>query len=432
MTRVLPALIGALIVTAAVAERAEAIPAFARKYKTSCMTCHVVFPKLNDFGETFRRNGFKIPEDDEFFVKDEPIVLGAKAWKLVWPKSVWPSDLPHLPPIAFLTRFTLSAKEGGDRQGNLAVPDEFTLLAAGTLGEDIGFFVHSGAGARFYATFNDLVDGWLGENSLNLKVGLFEPDIVALTNVRRLSITPSLFSSFDYDLASGNGSIFRVDRQIGLEFSGAVRDRFRWSLGVVQGDGDSPDSNEKKDFYYRFAYKFRGIDFTGSNLGEGEESLKQTDNWTDNSVTLGTFGYFGHATPDDVTLAGLNRYDVDVIRIGADVRLNWKDLDLIAGFVTGEDENADNTGADVGILLYYAEADYMLFPWLVGYARYEHLRFRGALRPQLRSDEVRRTVLGLNAAVRANVKITLEYVINDGGGGREGDDEFFLALSFVF
>ena len=50
---------------------ARAIPAFSRKYKTSCNTCHVAFPMLNDFGEAFRRNGFQFPQDDDWFVKDK-------------------------------------------------------------------------------------------------------------------------------------------------------------------------------------------------------------------------------------------------------------------------------------------------------------------------------------------------------------------------
>ncbi len=39
--------------------KADAIPAFARKYDTSCQTCHVSsFPKLNDFGNRFRDRGY--------------------------------------------------------------------------------------------------------------------------------------------------------------------------------------------------------------------------------------------------------------------------------------------------------------------------------------------------------------------------------------
>ena len=43
---------------------AKAIPAFARKYQTSCTTCHTAFPKLNPFGEAFRRNNYRFPGDD--------------------------------------------------------------------------------------------------------------------------------------------------------------------------------------------------------------------------------------------------------------------------------------------------------------------------------------------------------------------------------
>ena len=33
--------------------KTSAIPAFSRKYQTSCTTCHNNYPELNDFGEAF-------------------------------------------------------------------------------------------------------------------------------------------------------------------------------------------------------------------------------------------------------------------------------------------------------------------------------------------------------------------------------------------
>lgn len=39
-----------------------AIPAFARKYKMSCQTCHSPIPRLKAFGDEFAGNGFKMPE----------------------------------------------------------------------------------------------------------------------------------------------------------------------------------------------------------------------------------------------------------------------------------------------------------------------------------------------------------------------------------
>src|SRR5688500_8625782 len=53
------ALIAVFLLSSAV-DRADAIPAFARKYKTSCATCHSPFPRLNEFGERFAANGFQM------------------------------------------------------------------------------------------------------------------------------------------------------------------------------------------------------------------------------------------------------------------------------------------------------------------------------------------------------------------------------------
>ena len=70
--------------------RTEGIPAFARKYQTACSTCHSNYPELNDFGEAFKKNGFKFPTDDETFVKEAPVMLGAQAQKEAFPKAVYP------------------------------------------------------------------------------------------------------------------------------------------------------------------------------------------------------------------------------------------------------------------------------------------------------------------------------------------------------
>jgi hypothetical protein len=46
------------------AGEAQAVPSFARKYQTSCLTCHTVYPVLNPFGEAFRRNGYRFPQPE--------------------------------------------------------------------------------------------------------------------------------------------------------------------------------------------------------------------------------------------------------------------------------------------------------------------------------------------------------------------------------
>ena len=42
--------------------KGSAIPAFARLYGTSCMTCHIDFPKLNDFGKAFKDAASNFPK----------------------------------------------------------------------------------------------------------------------------------------------------------------------------------------------------------------------------------------------------------------------------------------------------------------------------------------------------------------------------------
>ena len=71
-----------------VATPARGIPAFARKYGTSCLTCHTIYPKLNPFGEAFRRNGYRFPGVDSDAVKQEQIPLGPDVAKKQFPDAV--------------------------------------------------------------------------------------------------------------------------------------------------------------------------------------------------------------------------------------------------------------------------------------------------------------------------------------------------------
>src|ERR1700693_1967019 len=100
-----------------------AIPAFSRQYKTSCTTCHLDFPKLNDFGKAFKDAGFKFPNDDESFVKVAPTLLGAATQKEVWPKSICPGEIPGMPPIGLrMNSFFQVTGNNRNRFNALAAP----------------------------------------------------------------------------------------------------------------------------------------------------------------------------------------------------------------------------------------------------------------------------------------------------------------------
>ena len=129
----------------------SAIPAFSRKYQTSCTTCHSNYPELNDFGEAFKKNGFKFPKDDESFVKEPPVLLGSKAQKEAFPGAVYPGEIPGTLPIAFRYEgnFNLNRKQppgviaqnGFVPRTDLFMPNTFTILAAGSFGENLSFWI---------------------------------------------------------------------------------------------------------------------------------------------------------------------------------------------------------------------------------------------------------------------------------------------------
>src|SRR6202162_3796676 len=142
--------VGAVVIVLTIFSRpVQAIPAFARKYQTSCTTCHSDYPELNDFGEAFKKNGFKFPKDDETFVKEPPVLLGSKAQKEAFPNAVYPGEIPGSVPVAFRYsgNFAYNAKQpiaaGFLPRTDLFVPNTFTLIGAGSFGPSLSFWVRS-------------------------------------------------------------------------------------------------------------------------------------------------------------------------------------------------------------------------------------------------------------------------------------------------
>src|ERR1700758_5288537 len=118
-------ILGTLVVSALVMPpRSFAIPAFSRLYNTSCSTCHLDFPKLNDFGKAFKDAGFKFPTDDESMLKIPPVLLGAPAQAELWPKAIWPGSIPGIPPIGLRMNnyFTVVGKNRGNFTGGGPTP----------------------------------------------------------------------------------------------------------------------------------------------------------------------------------------------------------------------------------------------------------------------------------------------------------------------
>jgi len=423
--------------------KTSAIPAFSRKYQTSCTTCHNNYPELNDFGEAFKKNGFKFPKDDETFVKEPPVLLGSKAQKEAFPGAVYPGEIPGSVPIAFRYsgNFNWNKKQPPEiiaqngfftPRTDLFVPNTFTIIAAGSFGPNLSFWVDDdistgGSGADGglgdgYLKYSDLGHAFgLPKNSFNVKFGQFELDL-PFTQAR--GIYPSDYDI--YDQASLAGSLGTTNNQFtlgapqrGIEIGGYPNNgNFTWSLAVVNGNNDTPAVRNTKDVYLRVSQKF--------NLERDPESRNAiqaagpTGPRDHTSIRLGAFYYYGknQLNLDGAAFPGLGTFEEPFYRVGADLRFKYRHLELYGVGLHGHDQNHVVNGAGTGFQSTtpvtfsggFAGANYWIHPWVIAYMRYDFVNsptdfLNGVSQYNTRN----RFSPGLQVLLRANMKIIGEY-----------------------
>jgi hypothetical protein len=380
------------------------IPAFSRKYQTSCVTCHAVYPRLNPFGEAFRYDGYRFPKDDADQIKEEAVKLGAEAYKRVWPKAVWPSNIPGSVPIALRGRTGFIVQSHGDSSTTSEfVRPVLQLLAAANFGDLVSVFVGAhifeggeiGSLDRLFVRFNDLLKKYISKGTLNIRMGQFIPDIVPFaSNHRGITNAPYSFNTYSSETGDSfipehehGGGTFGIENfQLGMEASGIIGSRFRYVTGIVNGNGIELDNNSFRDFYGRVSYKIGGIGLDGS-LKEG------TNSQYEKSIAIGLFGYKGINT--------IQNSDIDFYRVGFDTNIWINKLNLVGGYIVGSDGMEDEDKYD----LLFTDVYYEFYPWLTGLVRYEQANPRG-------SPSIRQIIPHISALVLANVIFKIETRID--------------------
>ena len=114
--------------------RAEAIPAFARRTRTSCRTCHAwSFPYLNAWGLRYRQNGYQLPDGAEDPVRAEAMI---EPGTIAERTSIFTT-----PPLAVRARALAEWAEGTDAVRRLGVSVPYARLAGGgSLFEDVSLY----------------------------------------------------------------------------------------------------------------------------------------------------------------------------------------------------------------------------------------------------------------------------------------------------
>jgi hypothetical protein len=360
----------AIGMTTALPQDASGIPVFARKYGFNCTMCHSDIPRLNDFGQRYRANGYRLMGREN----EERTVLRSPA------------------PLALRTSAGYSVIAYNDAAGESDVSDfsmqGLDLLSGGLLGDDIGYFLvytpqiepargvagQEGGLEMASVVFSNLAcSPWF-----NLRVGRFEPAYVPFSVKRQLAVSPVEV----YDATSPAELTFS-ETQSGLELSGHGAAPFRYAAGIVGGSATNRSIDAPSDVYGRVSYVL--------GPGEGQTAGQR----------IGVLGYLGQARP----AAGGNR--ASFFRLGADVSLNASMVNLAGQFLYGSDDRtlwgAGGT-KDVTWWGTFGELTVMPAVNLVGFARFDYVNM-----PKTSDLDVTRVTAGGRYYLEDNVALHGEF-----------------------
>jgi hypothetical protein len=393
------------------APRADAIPAFARRYETSCQTCHIAFPRLTPFGEAFRRNGYRFPDGgDATAEKQEPVLLGADAQKDLWPHAVYSGQLPANAPVSIMFEGTAAMGPHIETQMDMsgaaptAAPKSTLkfdqlggsarLLSGGTFGPIGSFFASISFGGESPAEVERAVVIFtpIDQTSLHVKVGRFEPSLHGVSIHRGL-----LGHQLRLTTTMVGDDMFMPEHALkGIELSGLLLGRLGWTAGFVENT-TPVDGVFMKDAYARLEAKFGGMRLDGVGGAAGSAA------WRERSFSIGASAYRGHAfvgmldtpTPDD--------HNEGFVRAGADVHAVLDDLLFDAVVLRQWHDSpllADPSSRKMDMV--YGEVTYMTFPWLFPTARFEASKLRGGAVEQ---DARWVGILAINTVIRPNLTL---------------------------
>jgi hypothetical protein len=420
---------------------ASGVPAFSRKYQTSCQTCHTVFPKLNPFGLAFRLNGYHLPAETADQIKQKPVSLGADAYAQMWPEMLYPSDLPSSVPFAMNTKMEdiyASTKDDSGHQivhNDFQFPQEANLFAAGTLGKTFSFFGEvtwaerpdGGSDTEIEHARLDVISPFGPEHLVNFRIGKLAPNLYDGFQEMWLMTDNGIDTLFTYNpigfrggtgLSEDGGGVALPERARSIEMYGVAAHRLFYTIGIDApigpgGPNGTFGANSQKDFYARVDYKFGGMGLDGDTKGV----QLPAENWRERSLRLGVFGYTGNGKDVNFEItddAGkpFKMQDRRYNRYGLFASWYFGDLNVFGVAQHGTDRLQlldEETAAPIredtrSYDVWFAQADYVIRPPFQVSARYENLRVADPRVPSIRSLNANFSFL-----IRANIKAMLEY-----------------------
>ncbi|MDD5208345.1 MAG: hypothetical protein PHV36_03085 [Elusimicrobiales bacterium] len=373
---------------------AGAIPVFARKYGFNCTMCHSNFPRLNDFGARYRKNGYRLPgrENEEKTVLESPTPLALRT------SAGYNYDKFHNSADPAVRQFQLNGLD---------------LVSGGLVNSDAGYiFVYTPmiTGSRGVAAQDgvlemaNIVFSGLGSTWLNVRAGRFEPAYAAPSVKRQLMVSP--FEIYDFTFAGG--APFSETRE-GVELSGYGRSGMSYAAGWLNSAGPAGATQTSSDFYARVEKVF----------GEGEGQTA--------GQRIGLTGYSGRARPD-ITLPPSGRRDFR--RAGVDASLNYRSFNLSLQYMNGKDDKVLwGRTADLNFTGGFAELNWLPSTSLVYFARFDTVNAARSV-----SGDISRLTLGGRYYPADNMALHPEYSARKqkGPAGEVTENFFTVRMDYAF
>jgi hypothetical protein len=281
----------------------SAIPAFARRYKLSCTTCHAPAPRLKDYGAEFAGNGFYIPEEE----KERDYVTGGDP--LLWLNRIFP--------VAVRFEAYGQYDDRSDVDGDFQTPWGVKILSGGPLAKNIGYYFYFYLAERgevagvedAYIHFNNI-----GGAELDIMLGQFQACDPLMKRELRLTYE-------DYEIYKKRIGDSRVnlayERGVMVPFS-IGRTETDLVAMVVNGNG-IVEAGENRKFDDD---KYKNVGF---RLAQGLAEI----------ASVGGFAYYGkEAAPVD-TIGATN----ETVYFGGDVALASSNMAFTAQYLFRRDKN---------------------------------------------------------------------------------------------
>lgn len=279
-------------------EDALAIPAFARRHKVSCTTCHAPFPKLKPYGDEFAGDGFAMPAEDQ---DRDYIIEGDDLLRLN----------RHFPIAARFEAYGV-LEEDVEVDNDLQTPWGLKLLSGGTLYRNIGYYFYFYMSERgevagvedAYVHFNDI-----GGQPFDVMVGQFQTCDPLMKRELRLT-----FEDYQIYKVRPGGSATNLAYDRGIVITYGIDATGTDLVGmVVNGNGMDEAGDDHK--FDRDSFKNVGLRLSQA-IGE--------------QFTLGGFYYRG----EEEAHPG---WENEILYYGADLNLVAGPIELTAQYLLRTD-----------------------------------------------------------------------------------------------